>query len=1050
MHQYRLTYGKQTFIVAVSRGFAPADLLGFSGESAHAPPMTSSRVRVFSLALLWSLPAAVQAQPAPDSLQVPVGVFRVLGVPVDTNRPVAMLRAIRVLHSAPRRDPLPQPIAMFDRLLEALDRLDRALARTGTRDVTLAMAAQNEDALRDTLEALGLRLRERRGGYTVEPRTGDSDVALRALLLKADVDVSIIEKRLNSGETVQIAPTAIDVPLPVPLEKWSSDVFGTSVTAHRLFASILRSRDASLLYYGAQAMTAETRAYLVKTPEIVDRLHGHAPVVAAFGGAFRVGANGTTIMPGGDAAADLWEQLVDEKLAQPDRFGRELFGRDGGRLAYFVDTLWAFDEARARFVLGLWIADRRLRHERFEALYQAFAQVEPSWSVADAPFMRPSYDAALLLSNLHLSSAGALAGPVFRRLWERGVDGIELPGPDDRQMREAAEDGIADAAFLASLLSGRFLRERRVIIERIAFGQRNFGEANDAEMQDVLVALRAYGRYPAAMLALERIGVRKPALFALAARRVAVLEAIDAEKAVPLLAQFQGSLALLERLARTAAIPSSGLEQSVTSLLAVTLDDERYRGGIAEWLRTQLIPALPAEARTTELEERLLDAFVDRVDAAGRPFTWEGEDFVLDVQRPRRELRAVRERQKGNSLDSLLAVYAHVTSLSTTSLTLEAVKAGAAAVRADGAKLAAARPWPDAPNATPAVARVVERVVKDLNGIRKPGDVAKTPRMVRPLLDVLDYLLGETLVALAYAGSQGDAGRAAAAAIDLSHRHVFGFSTTVGDARQLVPWRRPTSGTTVNGDAVTGSVMGVDLALSKTRLKRLIAQALAETPRLNLNDRETMTDTVAMLNPRDVDDAAGVQLAAAVRRGEARVEQSEKEPARLDALAVEARIDPLRRGLLDWTARYAAADVRGMFSLAELFRLGGGSPSTVNGWGTSHEPVTGCLCVRFPDDTAWPLAMGRLDTGQTTARLADLNLRVAMWLADLGVPAGLFPSVMAFATQDYIDSVPLVHADDWIALAERGAALSRERVEDYISAVLASGPVRAVEGVGAR
>jgi hypothetical protein len=80
-------------------------------------------------------------------------------------------------------------------------------------------------------------------------------------------------------------------------------------------------------------------------------------------------------------------------------------------------------------------------------------------------------------------------------------------------------------------------------------------------MQDALVALRALGRFPAAMLSLERIGIRPPALFALAARRALALEAVDPTAVVPLLAQFQGSLALLERLARTGAVSPPQLEQ---------------------------------------------------------------------------------------------------------------------------------------------------------------------------------------------------------------------------------------------------------------------------------------------------------------------------------------------------------------------------------------------------------------------------------------------------------------------------------------------------------
>ena len=104
-------------------------------------------------------------------------------------------------------------------------------------------------------------------------------------------------------------------------------------------------------------------------------------------------------VPGGAEAEELWEDLADEKVAQPARFARGLFGRDAGRLAYFADTLWTLDEAHARFALGLWISDRKLRKERFRALYDVFAQTDSTWSIADVPFTRPSFDAALLLSN---------------------------------------------------------------------------------------------------------------------------------------------------------------------------------------------------------------------------------------------------------------------------------------------------------------------------------------------------------------------------------------------------------------------------------------------------------------------------------------------------------------------------------------------------------------------------------------------------------------------------------------------------------------------------
>ena len=83
------------------------------------------RFCLLALALLTGLPAAVAAQLSPDSLSVPEAALRVLQIPVDANRPLAMLRAIRLLHSVAKRDESSQPVNEIARLLDALDRIER-------------------------------------------------------------------------------------------------------------------------------------------------------------------------------------------------------------------------------------------------------------------------------------------------------------------------------------------------------------------------------------------------------------------------------------------------------------------------------------------------------------------------------------------------------------------------------------------------------------------------------------------------------------------------------------------------------------------------------------------------------------------------------------------------------------------------------------------------------------------------------------------------------------------------------------------------------------
>ena len=69
---------------------------------------------------------------------------------------------------------------------------------------------------------------------------------------------------------------------------------------------------------------------------------------------------------------------------------------------------------------------------------------------------------------------------------------------------------------------------------------------------------------------------------------------------------------------------------------------------------------------------------------------------------------------------------------------------------------------------------------------------------------------------------------------------------------------------------------------------------------------------------------------------------------------------------------------------------------------------------------------------------------MALALRDLALPAGLAPSVLAFAVRDFIDEVQPNDLDDWLTLARAAQAVSRERIEDYVAAATSSGPLVAV------
>ena len=130
-------------------------------------------------------------------------------------------------------------------------------------------------------------------------------------------------------------------------------------------------------------------------------------------------------------------------------------------------------------------------------------------------------------------------------------------------------------------------------------------------------------------------------------------------QAVPLLAQFQGSLLLLERMSRTGTIPASGIDGLVSSLCMLETTSGRYDGALAAWIETTLLPALPPPPGDSNrpLETSLLRALADTAEASP-PFEWEGAKYITDVTAASfRDLIAIRAKQGGNSVDAVM-VYA--------------------------------------------------------------------------------------------------------------------------------------------------------------------------------------------------------------------------------------------------------------------------------------------------------------------------------------------------------------------------------------------------------
>ena len=946
--------------------------------------------------------------------------------------------------------------------------------RARRRDGAVSLEAAQDDSrardrLEEFLEAAGYLLLRNSGRLFVRPDPDSDAKARREALSAAGFPTADLDTRMNEGEAIAIEPRSFEIPSPLPADVWRDTVFDDPEPGERLAFRLLTDRQAAFLYYGLLSMTPETVQFLAGNPRLLRELYERdAAAIAAYGRSLVV-VNGRVRTPGGGAASILWQRVVGEPIDRPGEFFKAVLRHDNGPFPFLYDAVASLDAPQQRFALGVGLENRpqRAAFSRLHDVIAANLVFSPG-----TPWPRGFPDPSVLLSQVRADDSGQPSGPAWEDLWEEALDGIDLPQNASSDVQGADRSDPIEASRLAE----RVFQEPPWAAARMAaflFAQRRFTEVETRDLRHVLNTLRGFPLFQSLVSTLDRMGVQSPRTYATAVLHAASLNRMaEPEDARDALSQFQGVVALLDRLRHVRSLPEAAAADLAASAAAVRLHETRgYEGRMAGWVARELLPTLGADPPDGDPEggHSTDPAMTPGVGAAPAPrerivvkalagaledegwghrvtTTWEGFSYVADLRGATlTRLLEAREAQAGASLDTALDLWAVADALAAGPETVEEVHGLVERLRS----VATALPVREGPVGPVIVSHYLGRVYSDLERIRGPDDIPRrAPEAAGRLLRLSDAVLGDVLRALVYAAYIGDPRSGVLGSGDLSVRHDFGLEAADADPLRATAWRYPEARTLPDRPwYAEGALLGLDFATADLRLQQIMTDRPPEAAPLASYERDGLAASVALFNPFERTQAEIDEIAEAVGAGRRRLDELAESPGDALAVAAAAGLGGFRRSLFAWIASRDPDRLGDWLSVRELLWVGlqeagagngdsGRAAERLAGWGAYAGRIDGCLCLRLaPPQMRWENWRGRAGSGLVAALAADLTLWVGEGLALRGLPVSLAGPVLEVAMRHMLDRVRPTHVQDWSTVLRYPSTLREADFEDYVSSL---------------
>jgi hypothetical protein len=1008
------------------------------------------------LALAQSAPAQV---PALDVLQVPgtpalltaqVG-WHVAAVPRARLTWQLLMFLYADLHGRPNeRQRLRDAVDFLWDVTDCIDRLRLAQP--------LAIDPKDEARRRPwlhLLDTVGFDLSfSKSSSMAIVPRHGSEAAQRRDLLQLAGVDLTGAVQILQAGGPVQFKVPVFEVPLPLGLDFWATNVLHRKLTPRDLLDVLLEDDHLAFFYMGLTALDPATQGVVAAEPAILHSAMENPEIFAQFARSIRV-VDGSVVCPLSPDADSLWAGLVGASPHVPRDFIPRLLGKDDGRAAWLFDTVVHLSSPLQRYVFGTWLPEASRRRE-FSHFYESFTG-NGGEDLIRKPFSS-SFDPAALLAQVIVHDDGQPGEPTSRRFIEAALDTVDVNNRVDVAWRAPRSEDVLTAGALIDIV---FAGPRRNAARRTlgySYAQRLLARSADASPIDLASALRGRELFPALLIGLERIPIAKASIIALAVTRAESFRRSARADAVQIgLLQYQSCLSLVISAVLSGALSVEQAAILITDLSVIEpgKDDDMYHGRVAQWLSESLVPELNRQVDSRgSAEETLLLALSGRLKGAAPavPVQYAGLDYTFDPVGPTwQRMSLIREKQQRPSLD-LVVRFSELSRQLASAGSVEQLQQWTTEIKQIGEGLASAvppgagSPWLDA-------WQTFGQVVRLLGEIHSPRDIAHVDRYIPDLQTYGDWTTAYIVLSWAYAASLGDSSGLLLGGGDVSSRHDLGLLHRPRMATGQVPWDSPQvlvgteliydcgggSGWSVcvgvpqdNGDVkwhVEGSVLGLDLTLGG-RLE-------AESPTSDLGagvlsraDRASFVASTLMLAAASVSPRTPVEVAEVIETGRRTFS---------DPLARSHTGPEWRAANVPWALAHEPEALPDLVTLVDLFRLGLRSAvhtESFDLWGANALSFDGCpfLEMRVRTDLDGRSRYSDyLDLGYLGELAVELHLHLAGLMASASIPVELEPILYGLAVQDLLPrGSQMCDSADWESLATAARSLTPDRLQDFL------------------